>query len=60
MSFSKSMAMRRKEKDIFKLRSAGYDVVETEQTSTWNVEFKGLKWTRQDPRTLHMSTASGA
>ena len=29
MSFSKSMGVRRKEKDIFKLRSAGHKVVET-------------------------------
>lgn len=41
MSFNKAMSMRRKEKDIFKLRSAEYKVVAMEQDSTFNVEFKG-------------------
>ena len=38
---NKTLSIRRKEKDIFKLRSANYEVSETEQHSTYHVEFTG-------------------
>lgn len=41
MSFNRSLSLRRKEKDIFKLSSANYKVVATEQASTYNIEFTG-------------------
>jgi len=41
MSANKALSLRRREKDIFKLRSANYEVVETEQPSTYQVSFKG-------------------
>ena len=59
MSFSKSMAIRRKEKDIFKLRSAGHKVLETEQHSTWNIEFCGTPTLMQALRTRLTRRASG-
>ena len=37
MSFNKTLSIRRKEKDVFKLRSAEYNVTATEQNSTYNV-----------------------
>jgi hypothetical protein len=41
MSFNRSLSLRRKEKDIFKLSSANYKVVGTEQASTYNIDFTG-------------------
>jgi len=38
---NKVLSLRRKEKDIFKLRSANYEVTQTEQTSTYHVYFTG-------------------
>lgn len=34
---NKTLSLRRKEKDIFKLRSADYQVTETEQQATYHI-----------------------
>ena len=56
---NKTLSLRRKEKDIFKLRSANYQVIETEQQSTYHVEFLGTHSLMKGPKELHMKKASG-
>lgn len=56
---NKALSIRRREKDIFKLRSADYQVTETDQQSTYHVEFKGNQLNMQVPRTQRMKKASG-
>jgi len=41
MSFNKNLSIRRKEKDIFKLRNANIKVTPTDKESTYEIEFKG-------------------
>ena len=41
MSINKALSARRKEKDIFKLKSANYKVEQTEQNATYHVDFFG-------------------
>lgn len=41
MAMNKALSARRKEKDIFKLRSADYKVEQTEQNATYHVDFFG-------------------
>lgn len=38
---NKVLSARRREKDIFKLRSANYNVEQTEQNATYHVDFMG-------------------
>jgi hypothetical protein len=39
---NKALSARRREKDIFKLRSASYKVEQTEQSTTYHVDFLGI------------------
>lgn len=39
---NKALSARRREKDIFKLRSANYRVEQTEQNATYHVDFMGI------------------
>ena len=60
MSANKTLSLRRREKDIFKLRSANYEVVEAEQPSTYQVTFKGTTFSTQDQSTRLTKRANGA
>jgi hypothetical protein len=59
MSFNKTLSIRRKEKDVFKLKSADYNVVAMEQASTYTVEFKGSLAVTQARPTPHTRRGSG-
>lgn len=56
---NKALSIRRREKDIFKLRSADYQVTETDQLSTYHVEFKGTSIAIKVPKIQLMKKASG-
>lgn len=60
MAFNKTLSIRRKEKDVFKLRSSNYEVEETEQASTYHVQFNGNYWTSQGRRGHRMRRDDGA
>lgn len=47
---NKALSLRRKEKDIFKLRSANYEVTQTEQASTYHVSFLGWQYFNAGPK----------
>lgn len=57
---SKALSARRREKDIFKLRSANYKVEQTEQNATYHVDFIGKDDETQDRLILHMKRENGS
>jgi hypothetical protein len=38
---NKALSARRREKDVFKLRSANYKVEQTDQSATYHIDFFG-------------------
>ena len=56
---NKALSARRREKDIFKLRSANYKVEQTEQNATYHVDFIGTYGKTQDRPTRRMRRANG-
>lgn len=56
---NKALSARRREKDIFKLRSANYKVEQTEQNATYHVDFIGTYGKTQDRPTRRTRRANG-
>lgn len=56
---NKALSARRREKDIFKLRSANYRVEQTEQNATYHVDFVGKNREMQDLPIRRMRRGNG-
>ena len=57
---NKALSARRREKDVFKLRSANYKVDQTEQNATYHVDFIGKDDETQDQPIRHMRRGNGS
>lgn len=60
MSFNKNLSIRRKQKDIFKLRNSNIKVTPTDKQSTYEIQFKGSLYSlSKAPSRRRMKKGSG-